>query len=252
MKTGKYAVYINDVPRHGLGIIFLFFGIDKFLIHEFYVSWFTATERLTVILPFHDISLSIYMIGVIELLLAALLFVGIGVRWVSVASSVWLIAILFIAGYPSSFPQDIGLLGISVMLILTNAAWKNAYTEKFLNYLWVMKYPISAVLLLWAVDHIANYTRHIGWMQFASPIAKGLSANDAVTLIISIAIMEIVLAAMIASGKLPVTKYSLLVVTIFFLFARVALAPPLNNHQSIGLAFATAWLGYIAFSKRRI
>ena len=248
----EYANYINDVPRHGLGIVFLLFGIDKFLIHEFYVSWFTATERARIILPFQEISLSIYMIGIIELVFAALLFAGVGVRWVSVAVTAWLIAILSIARYPSSFPQDIGLLGISVMLILTNAAWKNAYTEKFLNYLWILRYSISAVLLFWAVDHITNYSRHIGWMRFASAMAEGLSANDIITLIISIAIMEVVLAGMIASGKLLITKYSLVVATIFLLLARVAMAPPINNHQSIGLAFATAWLAYIAFSKRRV
>jgi len=79
-----------------------------------------------------------------------------------------------------------------------------------------------------------------------------LSTNDIVMVIISIAIMEIVLVGMIALGKLSVTKCSLVVATLFFLLARVALAPPLNNHQSIGLAFATAWLAYITFGKRRV
>lgn len=86
--TMKYANYINDVPRHGLGIVFLFFGIDKFLIHQFYVSWFTAKERVRIVLPVLEISLSIYMIGAVELVFAALLFAGVGVRWVSVAVSV--------------------------------------------------------------------------------------------------------------------------------------------------------------------
>ena len=252
MTIAKHALYINDVPRYGLGIVFLIFGIDKFLIHEFYVSWFTATERVRIILPLQDISSSIYLIGIVELVFAALLFAGVGIRWTSIAVSAWMIAILSTAQYPSSFPQDIGLLGVSVMLILSGVAWKNAYTEKFLGYLWVMRYPISAVLFIWAIDHIVNYIRHIGWMQLASPIARGLLANDVASLIISIAIVEIVLAGMMAAGKLPLTKYSLVAATIFFVFARVALAPPVNNHQSIGLAFATAWLAYIAFSKRRV
>ena len=57
---------------------------------------------------------------------------------------------------------------------------------------------------------------------------------------------------MIALGKIRITKYSLMAVTIFLLFAFVALAPPTNNHQTIGLALTTAWLAYIAVSKNRV
>jgi len=252
MVITKYRAYVNDVPRHGLGIVFLIFGIDKFLIHEFYVSWFTATERVRMILPLQDISSSIYLIGIIELVLAALLFAGVGIRWTSIAVSAWMIAILSTAQYPSSFPQDIGLLGVSVTLVLTGVAWKNAYTEKFLGYLRIMRYPISAVLLIWAIDHIVNYARHLGWIELASRIGQGLSANDILSFITFLAIIEIVLAGTIAVGRLSITKYSLIAATIFFIFAKVALAPPLNNHQSIGLAFATAWLAYIAYREGRV
>ncbi len=34
--------------------------------------------------------------------------------------------------------------------------------------------------------------------------------------------------------------------------AMVALAPPLNNHQTLGLAFATAWLAFMAHRKNRV
>ncbi|KAG2475824.1 MAG: hypothetical protein NPMRth3_3560002, partial [Nitrosopumilales archaeon] len=74
LSVKEYSVYLNDLPRHGLGIVFLWFGIDKFIIHEFYLSWFSATERVRVILPFQDLSSSIYAIGTIELIFAALLF----------------------------------------------------------------------------------------------------------------------------------------------------------------------------------
>jgi len=70
----KYTAYLNDIPRYGLGIVFLWFGIDKFIIHDFYLSWFSATERVRILLPTQDLSLSIYGIGVIELVFAALLF----------------------------------------------------------------------------------------------------------------------------------------------------------------------------------
>lgn len=248
----EYAVYINDIPRYALGIVFLWFGIDKFIIHKFYLSWFSATERVQIILPIEDLSLSIYIIGVVELVIAALLFSGVWMRWVSIAVILFLIIILSTAQYPSSFPQDIGLLGIAGILTLTNVAWKKAYAEKFLKYLWIMRYPIAVVLILWGADHIMNLDRHVGWMQLSSPIGGSLSTSELKSFLISLFVVEIVLAGMIATGKVTITKYSLVAVTIFFVFARVALAPPLNNHQTIGLAIATAWLAYIAFIKNRV
>ena len=247
-----YSVYLNDLPRHGLGIVFLWFGIDKFVIHEFYLSWFSATERVRVFLPFEDLSLSIYVIGIVELVFAALLFAGVKIRWVSVAVIMFLLVILLTAQYPSSFPQDIGLLGIAGLLVLTNVTWKKAETEKFLKFLWVIRYSIAAVLFLWAADHIVNFERHIGWMQLASPLAASLPSDEVKWLIISVIGIEIILAGMISLGRVSLTKYSLIVVTIFFVFAILSLDPPINNHQTIGLAIATAWLAYIAFNKKRV
>ena len=252
LSVNGYTVYLNDIPRFSLGIVFLWFGIDKFIIHDFYLSWFSATERVRVILPIQDLSLSIYAIGVVELIFAVLLFTGIRIRWVSLAVIVFILVILLTAQYPSSFPQDIGLLGIASLLFLTNATWKKAQTEKFLNFLWVMRYPIAAVLLLWAVDQITNIDRHIGWIQLSSPISEVLSVVGIRSFLVSIFVVEIVLGVMLAIGKVRITKYSLVAVTVFLVFARIALDPPINNHQTVGLALATAWLAYIAFSKNRV
>lgn len=246
----KQLVDYNDLPRYGLGVVFLWFGADKFLIHEFYVSWFSATQRVTALLPSQDLSLSIYAIGVFEIVIAAFLFAGIKVRLVSIAIIGWLVIILATAQYPSSFPQDIGLIGIAFMLSLTNPTWKNAHTDKFLKYSSIVKYSISAVLILWAIDHGVNYERHIGWMQLANPIIRELGANGLTVLIVSVTVAELVLAVMISVDKTS-TKY-LIVVTVFFVFAGLMLGPPANNHQTIGLATVTAWLAFIAFSKRKV
>lgn len=239
--------YINDLPRYGLGVVFLWFGMDKFLIHEFYVSWFLATQRVTMLLPSPDLSLSIYVIGAVELVIGTFLFAGIKIRLVSIVVIVWLVIILVTAQYPSSFPQDIGLVGIAVMLALTNVTWKNAYTDKFLNYSRIATYSISAVLILWAIDHGINYEKHIGWMQLASPMIRDLGANDLLVLMISVTITELVLAVMISVDKVHM-KY-LISATVFFVFAILILGPPANNHQTIGLAFVTAWLAFVAFNK---
>jgi len=252
LSVKEYSIYLNDLPRHGLGIVFLWFGIDKFVIHEFYLAWFSATERVRAILPFQDLSSSIYAIGVIELIFAALLFSGVKIRWVSVAVILFLLAILLTAQYPSSYPQDIGLLGIAVLLFLTNGVWKKAKTEKFLKFLWVVRFPIAAVLFLWAADQIVNIERHVGWLQLSSPLIESLDANEANSFLLSISVVEIVLGVMIVVGKAPLTKYALVAVTIFFVFAIMLLEPPLNNHQTIGFVLATAWLAYIAYSKNKV
>lgn len=251
MHATQRVNYVNDLPRYSLAIVFLWFGIDKFLIHEFYVSWLSATQRVTMLLPSPDLSLSIYVIGVVELVIAAFLFAGIKIRLVSIVVIIWLVVILFTAQYPSSFPQDIGLVGIAVMLALTNVTWKNAYADKFLNYSWIATFSISAVLILWAIDHGVNYERHIGWMQLASPMIRALGINDLMVLIASIIITELVLAVMISVHKIPETKY-LIAATAFFVFSVLILGPPANNHQTIGLAFVTAWLAFAVFSKRKV
>ncbi len=245
----KQLVNYNDLPRYGLAVVFLWFGADKFFIHEFYVSWFSATQRVTTLLPSQDLSLSIYIIGVFELVIAAFLFAGIKIRSVSIVVIVWLVIILATAQYPSSFPQDIGLVGIASMLALTNAAWKNVHVDKFLKYSRIVKYSISAVLILWAIDHGVNYEKHIGWMQLANPMIKEVGTNGLTVLIASVTVAELVLAVMISVDKAS-TKY-LIAVTVFFVFARLMLGPPSNNHQTIGLAFATAWLAFVTFGKRK-
>lgn len=250
MHATQRVNYVNDIPRYSLAIVFLWFGIDKFLIHEFYVSWLSATQRITMLLPSPDLSLSIYVIGVVELVIAAFLFAGIKIRLVSIVVIVWLVVILFTAQYPSSFPQDIGLVGIAVMLALTNVTWRNAYADKFLNYSWIATFSISAVLILWAIDHAVNYERHIGWIQLASPMIRDLGANDLLVLILSVTFAEFVLAVMISIDKVH-TKY-LIAATVFFVFAILIMGPPANNHQTIGLASVTAWLAFVAFSKRKV
>lgn len=252
LSVKDYSVYLNDLPRYSLGTVFLWFGIDKFVIHDFYVSWFTSTERVRNILPTQDVSFAIYGIGIIELIFALLFFIGIRIRWVAIAAIIFIIIILVTAQYPSSFPQDIGLLGIATLLVITNATWKQAKTEKFLNFLKIIRYSVATVLILWAADHIVNFERHIGWMQLASPLAASLPSDEVKWLIISVIGIEIILAGMISLGRVSLTKYSLIVVTIFFVFAILSLAPPINNHQTIGLAIATAWLAYIAFNKKRV
>ena len=160
--------------------------------------------------------------------------------------------IILTAQYPSSYPQDIGLIGIAVFLILANGVWKKAVTEKFLKFSWIIRISIAIVLFLWAADQIENIDRHVGWFQLSSPLSESLDANEANSFLLSISVVEIVLGVMIVVGKAPLTKYALVAVTIFFVFAIMSLEPPLNNHQTVAFVLSTASLAYIAFSKNKV
>lgn len=67
-------------------------------------------------------------------------------------------------------------------------------------------------------------------------------------MILSIAIIELTIGVMLASGKLG--RYVPVAASTFFVLAYILLAPPLNNYQSIGLAIASAWLVYVAIQRR--
>lgn len=238
MKVSGLANYINSLPRLGLGIVFLLFGIDKFIFHERLASWFMVTDRAMVLLPSHDISTFVYVLGAVELVIAVLLLAGVRVRATSIAATIMLVTILAIAQYPSSFPQDIGLIGISVMLILTPVGWRRKI--KIMRTSVLVRIAISTVLLIWAVDHILNTDTHVSWLQLVNVTIRPLPYELTNMLILSIAIIEIAIGVMLASGKL--VRHVSVAASGFFIVAYILLAPPLNNYQSIGLAIASAWL----------
>lgn len=244
---GGHGRYINNLPRYGLVIVFIWFGVDKFVLHEFYVNWLAATERVKVLLPVTDLSLSIYAIGISELVLGVLLLSGFKIRLVAIFVCIWLVLIMFTAQYPSSLPQDLGVFGMAIFLVLTNGTWKNAYTEKFLKYAKILRYSISAVFFLWAADYLLNYERHIGWMQFFSYVGRDLPTSNILYFIISTAAVEIILGIMLSVKKKNIITYASIATTIFLIYAMIVLDPPVNNHQSVGLALSTAWLAYLGF-----
>ena len=271
MEFARIQYYLVTLsPRFALAIVFLWFGLDKFIIHEFYLNWLQATERVKSILPTQDLGLSIYAIGVVEIVIASLLFIGVKIRLTSIVAVTVMIIIMLTAQYPSSFPQDIGLIGVGLMLAVSrmknnknntknnnsldnlskrNVIRKSRHIESNLH---IARYSITAVLFLWALDYILNHTRHIGWLQLSSAISEFLfSVSQVMYLIVVVAVIEIVLALVISIGRrIIIMKYAYIVSTAFFIFVVLALDPPSNNHQTVGLAIITAWLGYLAFTKK--
>jgi uncharacterized membrane protein YphA (DoxX/SURF4 family) len=246
MKVAVITNYVNSLPRLGLGIVFLLFGVDKFAFHERLVSWFMVTDRARTLLPTQDIGMFVYLLGAVELIVAALLLSGVIVRATSIAATAMMVTIIAAAQYPSSFPQDIGLIGISIMLVLTSAGWRSRI--ELTRFPLLVRYSISAVLLIWAGDHLLNTSTHVSWLQLFNTTVRALPSEFTYVMIISIAIVEIAIGGILASGKLG--RYITIAACAFFILAYILLAPPLNNYQSIGLAIASAWLVYVSKQKR--
>jgi uncharacterized membrane protein YphA (DoxX/SURF4 family) len=205
-----------------------------------------VTDRARTLLPTQDISMFVYVLGAIELIIAVLLLSGVVVRATAIAATVMLVTIIATAQYPSSFPQDIGLIGIAVMLVITSAGWRSRIEQTTPSL--IVRYSISAVLLIWAVDHLVNASTHVSWMQLINTTMRTLPSESIHQMIFSIAIIEIIIGVMLASGKLA--RYFSIAASALFIVAYISLAPPLNSYQSIGLAITSAWLFFIAVQDR--
>jgi len=181
-----------------------------------------------------------------------LLFAGKKILWVGGASILFLLLILLTAQYPSSYPQDIGLLGIAGFLVLINFGTNKGKFDKILKFVWIIRFSIASVLILWAIDQFANVERHVGWLQLTNPLSSNLTTYELNSLLMIIASVEITLGVLLVLGKTPFIKHALIASTIFFAFAIMALEPPLNNHQTLGLIITTAWLVVINYRKSNL
>lgn len=244
----KAERFVFNVPRYSLAIVFLLFGVDKFAGYDRYIAWFTATERAQAIIPSHEIGQFVYVLGIAELILAGLLLSGFIRRATTIATSAALVTILLVAQYPSSFPQDLGLLGISVALTFPSSKGKVLTIEQLNKLTKIIRGALCVVLVLWSIDQITNTSAHVSWLQLFSPVTRSLTADQIFAFIISIAVIELVIAALVASGRLP--KYSYIAAAVFFALA-MTLEPPLNGFQSIGLAIVSSWLAYLTLAKKR-
>ncbi len=223
-------IYKDKLVSYSLAIVFLLFGIDKFINTKFITSWLAATERARFLIPLEDLTLAVYILGVIEIIIAVLLFINIKQRYFALIAGIWLIIVMSTARYPSSLPQDLGLLGIAIFLALNK-------TEKD----WIIRYAITIVLILWAIDQIINYDTHIGWLR-VSYIAN--ITNNLQTILYIIIIVEFAISALYIYNK----SWNFLIGTIFFIIAKSILETPLNNYQTIGFIVISIWL----FIKNRI
>ena len=109
----------RDLPilliRLGLGFVFFWFGIDKFVHPGLWIGW--IPHRVLSLVPIFP-GIFIFLLGIIETVLGSLLLLGIFVRFVAFVSALHLLAIIFSLGFNDIVVRDIGLLTMAVALVI--------------------------------------------------------------------------------------------------------------------------------------
>lgn len=104
--------YSNLALRLFLAVVFLWFGIDKFL-HPDY--WFNAWIPQSISSLWQQIGLRpmdmIYVLGVFEILVSVSLIANIFVFFFSILSILFLMSVMFFNGPSEVIIRDVGLIG---------------------------------------------------------------------------------------------------------------------------------------------
>ena len=101
--------------RIGLGIVFLWFGIDKIVNPMNWAGW--VPEGVRSIIPLED-EVHMAIQGVVEAALGALMVLGLFTKVVGAISAAILLAIIIAIGLNDIAGRDIGLLGGALALAL--------------------------------------------------------------------------------------------------------------------------------------
>ena len=114
----RYEAYVNVVLRLGLGIVFFWFGVDKFIHPKFWIGFIPQFIK-----PFIPVSLGLFnnIQGVVEAVVGLLLIIGLWRQLAAAIAGIILIPIIiatFVLGVPDIALRDIGLLSIAIVLTI--------------------------------------------------------------------------------------------------------------------------------------
>lgn len=105
------------ILRIGLAVVFLWFGVDKFIQPQY---WINAWVPQTVIDVVGKSGLSaqdfIHLIGILEVLIALSLITGFFARYFSAAGACFLVVVVLSSGFNEVLIRDIGLNGALIAL----------------------------------------------------------------------------------------------------------------------------------------
>jgi uncharacterized membrane protein YphA (DoxX/SURF4 family) len=110
--------YSNLSLRIGLAIVFLWFGIDKFLYPDYWVNAWLPSSMASWFGSF-GISASeiIYTAAIFEVLVAVSLLINIFTAVFSVLAVAYLLAIMAVNGFSEVLVRDVGLAGAFLALV---------------------------------------------------------------------------------------------------------------------------------------
>ena len=120
--------YAPLMLRLSLAIVFLWFGVDKFVNPGYWSHQLPDTIKVIAGITEESEYGFIHLIGVFEILVGSVLASGIFTRYVAVVASVFIFSIVVTTGLNPATVRDIGLLAISVYLVSTSDAkieWKS-------------------------------------------------------------------------------------------------------------------------------
>lgn len=126
----RYQSYAPLLIRVGLGLVFVYFGIDKFLRPEVWEGWIPPFIKASV-----PSATFLTMSGVIEIVLGTMLIVGLLTRYAALLVAFFLVGVLATFGADDITGRDVGLLGAALSLVLTGSGeksldWKLAKEKK--------------------------------------------------------------------------------------------------------------------------
>ena len=106
------------ILRLGIGIVFLFFGVDKFIHPEVWINW--VSPRLLYYFPFPQ-EVFIYLDGGLESVIGVMLILGFYTRIFALIASLLIVGILATVGVTDVTVRDIAILAGALSLVLTGS-----------------------------------------------------------------------------------------------------------------------------------
>jgi len=104
--------YSNLFLRLGLAAVFIWFGVDKFLHPEYWLSAWIPQSVLSVASRVGISGMDVvYASGVFELLVGASVLINIFIKIFSVLALMFLVVVLFTFGINEVIIRDVGLMG---------------------------------------------------------------------------------------------------------------------------------------------
>ncbi len=115
----RFEAYVPFILRIGLGLVFLWFGLDKFVHPKFWMN--LVPEFIANLVPF---SLSTFNLlqGIVETVVGLLLLIGLWHQFAAIIAGLILIPIVAVMGVQGIYDialRDFGLLCIAVAIAVT-------------------------------------------------------------------------------------------------------------------------------------